>query len=257
MKTVKNIFVKFLCLAVVGVLGVSSARAAIVDESCDEHDMVRPELALCSTHVYNVSLTENPTDKAEKDFMKDIIAMKTTVITQQMYKQYEQMESMLGRLKTQLKKAILTNDLKVAAGDTGDDDSGSSSYKSADKYTVLKGTNNCNLQSSAASAVSCLQTNTRIVLEAIAAGNTTDARKQLDKDVTTALTWGIVQKNKDEKGNTQDGYANMPDCTNVLKIKKKDGINACAQQLMVQLAKHSDEQNANKMMNTMMQKMFQ
>ena len=75
--------------------------------------------------------------------------------------------------------------------------------------------------------------------------------------MTTALTWGIVQKNKDEKGNTQDGYANMPDCTNVLKIKKKDGINACAQQLMVQLAKHSDEQNANKMMNTMMQKMFQ
>lgn len=249
MKTVKNIFVKFLCLAVVGVLGVSSARAAIVDESCDEYDMVRPELALCSTHVYNVSLTENPTDKAEKEFMKDVIAMKTTVMTQQMYKQYEQMESMLGRLKTQLKKAILTNDLKVAAGDT-DSVSGSSSYRSDDKYRVLSGTNNCNMQDSKAKAIACLQTNVRIVSDAIAAGNTSEARKQLLKDLEVASTWGIVS-------HTENNYGSrMTNCTNVAEknSKKKDDVSSCVQQFNVQLAEETSKLGQNDATMKMLQK---
>ncbi len=229
MKTVKNIFVKFLCLAVVGVLGLSSARAAIVDESCDEHDMVRPELALCSTHAYNISLTSNPDGDADKALMKDVIAMKTTVITQQMYKQYEQMESMLGRLKTQLQKAVLTNDLKIASGDTGSDSG--SSYKSDDKYRVLTGTNNCNMQDSKAKAIACLQTNVRIVSDAIAAGNTNEARKQLLKDLETAVTWQIVT-------GSNGTYTGMDHCTTVDKngSKKKDDVSSCVQQFNVRLA---------------------
>ena len=141
MKTWKNIFVKFLSLTIVGLLCVGGAHAAAVDESCDNNDYVTPELALCSTHAYNISMATNPENDADKALMRDVIAMKTTVITQQMYKQYEQMESMLRRLKTQLQKAILTNDLKVASGDAGD--GGSSSFSSTDKAIHVATAQNC------------------------------------------------------------------------------------------------------------------
>lgn len=46
--------------------------------------------------------------------MHEIIAMKTTVISQQMYKQYEYLSATLRRLKTQLEKATLTATLQAA-----------------------------------------------------------------------------------------------------------------------------------------------
>ena len=103
MKKVKNILVSFSVLALL-VMPVVAA-----ENGCDndDNDMIVAELALCSTHAYNIGNTKNPSG-ADKGLMRDVIAMKTTVITQQMYKQYEQMESMLQRLKTQLEKAVLT-----------------------------------------------------------------------------------------------------------------------------------------------------
>jgi len=46
--------------------------------------------------------------------MKEIIGLKTTVISQQMYKQYEYLNATLRRLKTQLEKATLTATLEAA-----------------------------------------------------------------------------------------------------------------------------------------------
>ena len=56
--------------------------------------------------------------------MHEIIAMKTTVISQQMYKQYEYLSATLRRLKTQLEKATLT--AKLQAASAKDDESSSS-----------------------------------------------------------------------------------------------------------------------------------
>lgn len=56
--------------------------------------------------------------------MHEIIAMKTTVISQQMYKQYEYLSATLRRLKTQLEKATLTASLQAAGAK--DDESSSS-----------------------------------------------------------------------------------------------------------------------------------
>ena len=107
---------------------------AYADNGCenDDNDAIVAELALCSTHAYNIGATENPTG-ADKELMRDVIAMKTTLITQQMYRQYEQMESMLRRLKTQLEKAVLTTGLEAkGASPSGSSLPGGSSFKADD-----------------------------------------------------------------------------------------------------------------------------
>lgn len=84
-------------------------------DGCDSADnnRISPELALCSVHAYNIGEVQNPTG-ANRQLMKDVIALKTTVITQQMNKQYEYMDLMIRRFKTQLEKAVLTTKLQAS-----------------------------------------------------------------------------------------------------------------------------------------------
>ena len=56
--------------------------------------------------------------------MKEVIGLKTTVISQQMYKQYEYLNATLRRLKTQLEKATLTATLEAAGAKSDDSSSG-------------------------------------------------------------------------------------------------------------------------------------
>ena len=63
--------------------------------------------------------------KARYGETKEIIGLKITVVSQQMYKQYEYLNATLRRLKTQLEKATLTAQLQ-AAGAKSDDSSSSS-----------------------------------------------------------------------------------------------------------------------------------
>lgn len=94
---------------------VTASRPSSGGDGCDNdaNDRIAPELALCSAHAYNIGLSENPSG-ADKQLMKEIIALKTTVIAQQMNKQYEYMDSMIRRFKTQLEKAVLTTKMQAA-----------------------------------------------------------------------------------------------------------------------------------------------
>lgn len=56
--------------------------------------------------------------------MREVIGLKTTVISQQMYKQYEYLNATLRRLKTQLEKATLTATLEAAGAKSDDSSSG-------------------------------------------------------------------------------------------------------------------------------------
>ena len=246
MRKLKSIFCGLLVLLV-------CALPAVADNGCenDNNDAIVAELALCSTHAYNIGLTSNPTG-ADKELMRDVIAMKTTLITQQMYRQYEQMESMLRRLKTQLEKAVLTTGLeaKGASSSGSSSSSGGSSFKSDDKYMVLAGTENCMQKGSIDSAVSCIQSNVRIVMNAVNAGNTTDARKQLEKDLEVASTWGMIggDKNgwKQKKADGSDSGNIIQNCTNLTKEngdRKKATISACANELNVQIGLFVDNRN--------------
>lgn len=96
---------------------VAPASAVIDNTGCDRENnlYINPDLALCSTHVYNIGKTENPTNSSERQLMQDVVALKTTLMTQQMYSQYEILATTVKRLRTQLQKEILLAKLKTTS----------------------------------------------------------------------------------------------------------------------------------------------
>lgn len=197
------------------------------DNGCEneDNDAVVPALALCSTHAYNIGEMQNPKDASGKQLMNDVIAMKTTVITQQLYKQYEQMESMLARFKTQLEKAVLTSSMGAAGAKTDDGDDGGS-YRSSDKSIILSGATNC-LQvwsNGTDAALDCLGRNVQLIITAINAGNATDARKQLKKEIYALKT--ISAGIKDTKYNPGEYCGEVEN-----DVKDKTTVMNCAYEL--------------------------
>ena len=126
--------------------------------------------------------------------MKEVIALKTTIMTQQMYKQYEYLESMIKRFKTQLEKAVLNAKLESAGAGTGNSSSssssGSSSVKNKNSYIVLDSAKDCNLESGTESVLQCVLSNISMVLSAVDEGKNSEAKRQLQKDIEVAQQWG-------------------------------------------------------------------
>lgn len=93
------------------------------EENEDDVAYVKPVYALCNVHAYNTGKTENPDKTDEQEEIKRIVGLKSTVVSQQMYKQYTMVESMIKRLKIMLEKATLKASLQVASGtsDEGDE----------------------------------------------------------------------------------------------------------------------------------------
>ena len=179
MKRLKNIFYRLLVALVLCV-------PVYADNGCenDDNDAIVAELALCSTHAYNIGKTENPTG-ADKELMRDVIAMKTTLITQQMYRQYEQMESMLRRLKTQLEKAVLTTGLEAkGASSSGSSSSGSSSFKSDDRNIHMAGVKNCLNYYQDSEILKCYEDNLNMIVNMSGNGDnvSSELKKQLVQD---------------------------------------------------------------------------
>ena len=179
MKRLKNIFYGLLVALVVCV-------PAYADNGCenDDNDAIVAELALCSTHAYNIGKTENPTG-ADKELMRDVIAMKTTLITQQMYRQYEQMESMLRRLKTQLEKAVLTTGLEAkGASPSGSSLPGGSSFKSDDRNIHMAGVKNCLNYYQDSEILKCYEDNLNMIVNMSGNGDnvSSELKKQLVQD---------------------------------------------------------------------------
>ena len=179
MKRLKSIFYSLLVALVVCV-------PAYADNGCenDDNDAIVAELALCSTHAYNIGKTENPTG-ADKELMRDVIAMKTTLITQQMYRQYEQMESMLRRLKTQLEKAVLTTGLEAkGASPSGSSLSGGASFKSEDRNIHMAGVKNCLNYYQDSELLKCYEDNLNMIVNMSGNGDnvSSELKKQLVQD---------------------------------------------------------------------------
>ncbi len=124
-----NVLKKIFVVGCVTLMSMS-AGVAVSSNGCDkeENDRINPILALCSTHVYNVGEATNPNNESGRQMMRDAIALKTTLINQQMNQQYEYLESMIRRFKTQLQKAVLTASLQ-AAGAPSESASSSSGTK--------------------------------------------------------------------------------------------------------------------------------
>ena len=77
--------------------------------------------AICDAHKRNAG------DTSDANEIKEILGLKTTVLSQQLYKQYQYLDATIRRLEIQLKKAMVSVNLDVAAGT----DSSSSSSKTS------------------------------------------------------------------------------------------------------------------------------
>lgn len=242
-KLYKEIFKNTCIAAVVAAVLMPLGAFAATGNGCEEdsnNDYINPELALCSTHVYNIGGITNPDNEAQRQVMRDVVALKTTIMTQQMYKQYEYLESMIKRFKTQLEKAVLTTKLQAVGADTTESSSGGSlSFKSSDSNIKLAGAQNC-VSTTYQNAYSCLTSNIQLVLNAVNGGNNIgEARRQLEADLGVAVTWGIVCEGKNAKGsyygrpNSKDnscGEASLSKC-NDSKSNARKWVTECAQQL--------------------------
>lgn len=157
-----------------------------------------PAFGLCSTHSHNIGfldgethLPANPTKSEEVAQMNDVIALKSTVIAQQLKEQYDALNAVIKRFKTQLEKAVLTSKIEVltgnaASGNTG----GGSSSASSDKG--LANANDCSLVEYD-KVFDCLMGNLQKVQQ-VATSDTTNARYQLDKDLNIINMYSMCTK---------------------------------------------------------------
>lgn len=247
-KTLSAFYNVFAIVAMVAtVCGMPNISIAATGNGCDENgdnEYIAPELALCSVHVYNIGNTTNPSSEATKQAMKEVVALKTTIMTQQMYKQYEYLDAMMRRFKTQLKKAVLTTSLQAAGAEAENSSSGTAN--STDKRIVLAGTQNCMLSAtSPVNAAACLQSNVQTVVNAINAGNITDAKKQLRQDLEVAETWQIIDASK----NLYDKNKALASCSTIKSsstgtggTSRREEVLDCAQKFLVQIATYNYQQ---------------
>lgn len=182
---------------------------------------IDPLFALCDTHVWNDGKKDNEkitTDSEKQKHVKEIIGLKSTVITQQMYKQYTTLEKMLKQLKIMLEKEVLKASLQVS-GASGDGDSSGGT----DKVEFTK----CSAFDDE-TALSCLRDNYAKMQPLVESGRlNTNYKKQLKEDcaVVQALFADDDKFNSfcnTYNCNTLNGKTQMQNCLNGIA----GGINA-------------------------------
>ena len=186
-----------------GLVMAVPAFAATRDNGCGDPDNVyiNPELALCSVHAYNIGRTNNPnSSSADSQIMRDVVALKTTVMMQQMYKQYSFLEATINRIKTQLKREILTTQAEVAGAPSGGSSGASSSVGG---NNGVSGAENCRTAGSTADVMSCLSRNVDRIATAISNSDIGAARRQIDTDLETLKLYDNLEKTENDKSMSQ------------------------------------------------------
>ena len=107
---------------------------------------INPVYAICDTHFFNAGeekVDNSSSADAQKagfaEEVKEVVGLKVTTISQQMYKQYEYIKATLRRIQIQLEKAVLSANLE-AAGAQSEDGSSSGGLAGSSKKTQY---NNC------------------------------------------------------------------------------------------------------------------
>ncbi len=243
---INNRALRSFVIGAISLVCVPGVAFSATDNGCgvSSNSYINPEIALCSTHVYNIRQTKNPSDATSKQAMRDVIALKTTLMTQQLEQQYDFLEATVSRLKTQLQKAVLTTNLEAAGASSS---SSSSSSVSSDRNVVLIGAENCMLKSSTSDGLSCIQNNIRIVLQAVSAGNIGEAHRQLQKDIEFAKAYsvsGVVYDTASKK-------LTQPEACSDTKLKaQRDSVNSCAYALNIAVMQAIEDQQNKSRQNT-------
>ena len=230
MKIFNIIFMAILC---------ALPAATYATEECPYFS---PALALCSVHAYNVGDAQNPTDTARASEIEDVIGMKTTVMVQQLKQQYDELNAVIKRFKTQLNKAVLTSKIEVITGTTSSSTNSSSGGYNSNNGVSISGASDCSNNASSANTASCLQQNIPLIITTANSGKISDARNQLTKDMEIAKTWGLCGT----EDNAKEGK--FVCCTNQASIKNMNAsaLVACTNQFraaIVQKAEYIQNQN--------------
>lgn len=178
----------FRVVAVVAICMLSfGAHAGYYDDDdYDECPYFTPAYALCTTHAYNAAMGTNPTDSSQIAKMNEIIALKATVIAQQMKQQYDVLNAMVKRFKTQLEKAVLKSKIEVM---TGGSSSSSSSGGSSSNNGGLATAEDCDTVGQR-NLYDCLTRNLNKINQAVEK-DLSNARKQLVIDYNIAKDYKV------------------------------------------------------------------
>lgn len=219
--------------------------------SVDDCSYINPVFAICDTHPFNIDVSANGWAEGgssvtgyneRQSEMNRIIGLKITVISQQMYKQYEYLNATLHRLKTQLQKAVLTSNLEAAGAksETGSSSGGLVGGKSdTDKEIVLAGAENCWNSSTPKNAYACIQTNLNLI-KSNASTNKQKAAKQLHNTVSVAKQWGVEAPCTQEKKENDVTICAKTACTEYESTSyssNTQNITNCANSLSIAVAK--------------------
>ncbi|MBR4507548.1 MAG: hypothetical protein IKP24_03355 [Alphaproteobacteria bacterium] len=201
-------------------------------KSCEdeENSYINPIYALCSVHAYNSGNVNNDvfSSSAAKSDMKEIIGLKTTVVAQQMYKQYTSLESMIKRLKIMLEKATLKASLQVASGTTSGAGGTSDDYESESSADISF--DNCEARS-AQSALDCVRANYSAMKPMIDKNKiTVNIRKQLYSDAQ-------VLKDHLDKPDDQEAAIASCDGDSKLGIKSRSNALSCLRNILTGITK--------------------
>lgn len=192
-----------LCVKLLG-----SLNATKEDEDCPYINRI---YAICDTHPYNANLKNvekegdpNTIDTENQEKMNEIIGLKITVISQQMYKQYEYLRATLQRLKIQLEKSVLTSNLEAAGAKSDSSSSGGGLLgggTNKDSAVVLSGAINCSYQVDFDRFVDCISGNIQSIIRAADSADKKNACVQLQWDLNSVVSRltseGISATNKD------------------------------------------------------------
>ena len=201
-----------------------------------------PALALCSVHAYNVGDAQNPTDVGRTSEIEEVIGMKTTVMVQQLKQQYDELNAVIKRFKTQLNKAVLTSKIEVLTGNTSSSTGTSSGGSSSNNTVSISGASDCSTYSGTANIAQCLQPNIQLIINTANSGKITDARNQLAKDMNTAITWKLC----DNKKQTQTACCTAiegKDITQAIKVMNAASLISCANEFRAAIVIKMEENN--------------
>lgn len=165
---------KKLCVEKLAVTGENPTEGGYV-EDCP---YISSLYAICDTHPYNAGITSVPSDTEELEKIKEIVGLKITVVSQQMYKQYEYINATLRRLKTQLEKAVVVSTLEAAGAKS--DESANDTRLGGSKSSQYR---NCTGKSKQG-LLDCLRENYSILASQISSKKCDkNAKEQLQKSV--------------------------------------------------------------------------
>jgi hypothetical protein len=231
----------FLYLMFCGVFATSVVlRPGYADynEGCQSFS---PAFVLCSVHSHNIGYVKqgkpaNPNESEQITDMNEVIALKSTVIAQQLKKQYDALNAVIKRFKTQLEKAVLVSKMELITGETSSSSGYGGSYSSGNSGG-LANAQDCDMLADISQVYDCIIGNLQKV-KAAAASDTSNARKQLGKDIDSADGMSLCYT--DDAKTRTTCTSQVEDCKKAAKNGTRQDIEKCAQKLAQRLRSDKD-----------------